>query len=74
MDVAKEEDSKLTKSDIIWGGANDINRDVPGKGLTHTVSFLRRNQKTNVIISVPFRFDRTRSQILVRTEGIITGN
>jgi hypothetical protein len=63
MDVAKEEVSKLTKSDIIWGGANDINRDVSGKGLTHTVSFLRRNQKTNVIISVPFRFDGIRSQI-----------
>jgi hypothetical protein len=41
IDTAKEEVSKLTKTDILifWGSANDIDRKISGKGLARLVNF-----------------------------------
>jgi hypothetical protein len=43
---------------IIWGGANDINRNEPYTGLRHIRKFAVRNKHTNVIaMTAPHRYD-----------------
>jgi hypothetical protein len=60
VDTVKEEVDKLTGDDVIvfWGGANNVSKNNSTKGLTQTIDFVRRTQKTNIIIiTVPHRFD-----------------
>jgi hypothetical protein len=60
LNSAKEEISKLTKKDtiIVFGGTNEIERNLYGKNLTSIVRFLDATQHTNVILTdVPLRYD-----------------
>ena len=61
IDTAKDEVSELTGKDIVifCGGANNMDRNTAGKGLSQVINFLRTNQHTNIIfISIPYRFDQ----------------
>jgi hypothetical protein len=52
--------STLGKKDavIIWGGANDINKNEVNNGLRHLKNFVNNKQNTNIIVvSAPHRYD-----------------
>jgi hypothetical protein len=43
---------------IIWGGANDINKNEVNNGLKHLKNFINTNQNTNIIVATaPHRHD-----------------
>jgi lysophospholipase L1-like esterase len=60
IDTVKDEVSELTKKDIVifCGGANNVDRSTAGKGLSQVMNFLRTNQHTNILISIPYSFDQ----------------
>jgi hypothetical protein len=61
IDTAKDEVSELTAKDtvIFCDGANNMDKNTAGKGLSQVINFLRTNQHTNIIfISIPYRFDQ----------------
>jgi hypothetical protein len=50
----------LTKSDVVvlCGGPNDVNKNNSNIALEHTLTFIKDNNKTNIILlSVPHRHD-----------------
>jgi len=60
LNSAKEETSKLTKKDavIVFGGTNNIDRNLHGKNLTSIMRLLDTTQHTNVILTdVLLRYD-----------------
>ena len=60
LNSAKEDTSKLRKKDslVVFGGTNDVERNLIGKNPTSVMSFLNATQHTNVIlIDVPLRYD-----------------
>ena len=60
LNTAKEDTSKLTKKDslIVFGGTNDVEKNLIGKNLTSVMNFLNATQHTKVIlIDVPLRYD-----------------
>ena len=58
LNTAKNDLSKLTRTDIMIGGSNDIDESDQGRNLTSTVNFLDSTQNTNVIlVEVPVRYD-----------------
>jgi len=60
MRLARREISHLQSNDfaIIWGGANDINRNESNISLRHIRKFALRNKHTNVIeMTPPNRYD-----------------
>jgi capsular polysaccharide biosynthesis protein len=43
---------------VIWGGANDINKNEVNNGLKHLKNFVNNRQNTNIIVvSAPHRYD-----------------
>jgi hypothetical protein len=59
IDTAKDEVSELTGKDIVifCGGANNMDRNTAGKGLSQVIHLT--NQHTNIIfIGIPYRFDQ----------------
>jgi hypothetical protein len=56
----RREMSQLHRDDfvIIWGGANNINRNESNTGLRHVRKFAFRNKHINVItVTAPHRYD-----------------
>jgi hypothetical protein len=55
VNTAKEEVNRLTKKDIVipWGGTNDVSKNASTKGLTQITYFMRKNQHTIILITVP---------------------
>jgi lysophospholipase L1-like esterase len=52
--------STLGKKDavVIWGGANDINKNEVNNGLKYLINFVNNRQNTNIIVvSAPHRYD-----------------
>ena len=50
--MTKKEISTLTKEDmiVIWGGANDIEKNETYNGLTHITNFVNSRKHTNILI------------------------
>jgi hypothetical protein len=56
---------------IIWGGANDINKNEVNNGLKHLKDFINTNENTNIIvITAPHRHDLQES-LCVNREVVV---
>jgi hypothetical protein len=59
---------------IIWGGANDINRNEPNTGLRHIRKCSLRNKHTNVIaMTAPHRYDLQVSSCVTKEIKVYNG-
>jgi hypothetical protein len=60
INLSAEGINTLGKKDgvILWGGANDINKNEVNNGLKHLKNFVNNRQNTNIIVvSAPHRYD-----------------
>ena len=67
--LASKEISNLHRNDfvVIWGGANDVNKNETNFGLKHIRKFALQNSHTNIIfITVPHRHDLQESSCINR--------
>jgi hypothetical protein len=58
--IARKETDGFTKKDmaVVWGGANNVAKNEPEKGLVDISNFVKQRKHTNIIkVSAPKRYD-----------------